>query len=188
MRIGIDIDDTISYTSQIMNKKATEYDKKYLRGEGLINLHKQYFYERFNWTTEEVNDFYHRYYEDIVPEIRVREDAKEIIEKLKNDGHTIFIITIRSYKYLHDPYSITYKWLSDNDIVFDQLIVNATNKGEICSENKIDLLIDDSVDNCYSAINYNINTLLFNGEHNIENTTLKRVYDWYEIYNLIKDE
>ncbi len=50
---------------------------------------------------------------------KLNKDAKESIEKLKSEGHTIIIYTARSW----NEYEMTIDWLKKNKIPFDQLIM-----------------------------------------------------------------
>ncbi len=45
--------------------------------------------------------------------------AKEVLEKLKDQGHTIIIYSARSW----NEYEMTSKWLKDNQIPYDQIIL-----------------------------------------------------------------
>jgi uncharacterized HAD superfamily protein len=46
-------------------------------------------------------------------------NARESIKKLKNCGHTIILYTARGW----NEYEMTVKWLENNKIIFDQLIM-----------------------------------------------------------------
>ena len=45
--------------------------------------------------------------------------AKETLDKLKEQGHTIIIYSARSW----NEYEMTIKWLNDNQIPYDQVIL-----------------------------------------------------------------
>ena len=47
------------------------------------------------------------------------EGAKETLRKLKDKGHTIIIYSARSWT----EYEMTIKWLNDNQIPYDQVIL-----------------------------------------------------------------
>ena len=51
----------------------------------------------------------------------------------------------------------------------------------------IDIFIDDSVINCKSTIDNGINTLLFDNSFNRNNTSMRRVLNWNEVYKIISD-
>ena len=49
----------------------------------------------FDWTEDEEKSFYSNNIERIVKQLKVKDGAKEYIDKLKADGHIIYIITGR---------------------------------------------------------------------------------------------
>ena len=88
---------------------------------------------------------------------------------------------------LSNPYDITQNWLSINGIEFDKLIVNAKYKGPFVEEEKIDLLIDDSVGQCtFIADNNKIPVILYAKNTNqIKHQRITRLDNWEQIYNYI---
>ena len=58
-------------------------------------------------------------------------------------------------------------------------------KGKTCYENKIDLFIDDSINNCLNVLEYDIDTFIFDNIYN-KNTKIKRVKNWLEINKYIE--
>lgn len=85
---------------------------------------------------------------------------------------------------------MTKDWLNKHNIYYDQLILtNAYNKHEKadkCIENKIDIMIDDSVRTCKDCINNCITTLLMDTPYNKYEQNITRVHNWNEIYKYIK--
>lgn len=122
---------------------------------------------------------------------KARPFASEIIKKLKQDEHEIYIITARWLTNREDEIGdkmreIVKKWLTENEIIYDKLIFSkASNeeKSQEILENKIDLMIEDSPNNinelsniipiiCYDA-GYNKNCV---------GDKITRCYSWYDIY------
>ena len=69
---------------------------------------------------------------------------------------------------------------------YNKIITGAGKKAELCVENNIDLLIDDSIKHCTNLSNIGIDTLLFNSINNKDiETNLKRVYNWNEVYDYV---
>ena len=58
-------------------------------------------------------------------------------------------------------------------------------KWKTCYENKIDLFIDDSINNCLNVLEYGIDTFIFDNIYN-KNTKIKRVKNWLEINKYIE--
>ena len=130
--------------------------------------------------------------ERIVKELKVKDGAKEYIDKLKEDGHSIYIITGRDNGEYSDPYNMTKEWLDKNFIYYDKLILTNAYKNdkhgktEKCLENNIDIMIDDSVHICQDCIDNNITTLLMDTPYN-KQVNMPRVHNWKEIYEYISN-
>lgn len=118
--------------------------------------------------------------------VRDRKDAKEVIDKLKNERHTIYIITARDSEFHDDPYIYSKNWLDKNKIYYDKLIVNAREKGEVCKRENIDLYIDDQLENCLNIVNTGIQTIMITDKkYDYDNITMLK--NWDDIYNFISE-
>ena len=187
MRIGIDLDDTITKTDEILFKYAKMYNEeekilfKINRGEWDWN-------KAFGWDEEKCETFFSRYLKKIFEEAEIKENAKEKINALKNDGNKIIIITARDTKSLIEVSKACENWLINNKVNVDKIVVDGEDKVQKCLENKIDIFIDDGVYNCENVYNnLKIPVLLMDSRYNkdYQNPNIKRVYDWNEIYNEI---
>lgn len=189
MNIGIDIDNVISKFNEGLLNAFLNEDKK-LRNNGIINKNADITCGMFDWTGEEVNNFYTNNIQKIAENLEVKEDAKKYIDKLKKDGCNIYIITGRDNGEYKDPYTMTKTWLKKHDIYYDKLILtNAYDyleKAKVCLENAIDIMIDDSTRICKGCIENNITTLLMDTPYN-KKLDITRVYNWKEIYDYIKN-
>lgn len=146
MRLGIDIDNVISNFNEELLKEYINHDKE-LRNIGIINKNADYIRRgMFDWTEDEEKHFYKNNIERIVKHLNVKEGAKEYIDKLKEDGHIIYIITGRDNGEYADPYNMTKQWLDNNSIYYDELILTNAYKNdkhgktEKCLENNIDII------------------------------------------------
>ena len=190
MNIGIDIDNVISKFDEALEEEFLKHDKE-LRNTGIINPNKNMTEGMFDWTDEELWPFYLENIERIAQNLDVKEGAKEYIEKLKEDGHTIVIITGRDNGEYTDPYNMTKKWLKDKEIPYDKLIFvngyknNKQGKAAKCIENGIDVMIDDSRGICKECFQNNITTLIMDKPCNREIKEITRVYNWKDIYEFI---
>jgi len=185
MRIAIDIDDTITNTWKSIIPAACEYfkiDEQLLRNNGKA------YNEAIGCTLDEWYTFARKKFESIVPYLDLKENAVNVINKLKEDGHEIIILTARGSNDYKNPYQISYDYLTNKGILFDKLIVDGHDKGIICKKEKIDLLIDDSIKKCKGTTDYGIDVLLFDALHNKECNEFKRVYNWNEVYEYIKNK
>lgn len=195
MKIGIDIDDTIAYTVKSMIKYADKYDIEVLGRKGTngnMGLIKDRYYLKvlYGWTDEQKFDFFDLYYKYILEDCIVMPDAIEIINKLKQEGHEIYFATARLSNIVGcDTYKITYDWLVDNNIKFDYLEINAKSKLAVCNDQKLDVFIEDSFTTCQEIANSGIKSILMTTmmNQNIDSLDIKRVLNWYEIYDYISE-
>lgn len=183
MRIGIDIDDTITDTwsymvpiySRIFNIPTEELS------------HSQPYYnsvKKLNLTIDDYFKIMQPYYRENTLNIPIKKDAQEVINILKKEGHKIIFITARGKMY-HEPKLITKTYLEKNNIKYDKLIINANDKATICKKENIDLFIDDSYKHCQSVSSIGIKVLMFGTNYNKNIKEFTRITSWYEVYNYI---
>lgn len=191
MRIGVDIDNVISTFNEELLEEFLKHNRE-LGYSDEINENADYITRgMFNWKDGEVEAFYRDNIERIVNKLNVKDGAKEYIDKLKKDGHSIYIITGRDNGEHSNPYNNTKKWLDDNSIYYDELILTNAykndehGKSEKCIENNIDIMIDDSIHICKDCIDYGITTLLMDTPYNRNVNDIPRVNSWKEIYDFI---
>ena len=192
MNIGIDIDNVISDFDEALVEEYLKHDND-LRGTGIVNKNLHMTEGMFDWTEKEEREFYLANIERIVKTLDVKDGAKEYIDKLKQDGHNIFIITGRDNGEYANPVEMTQKWLNKNKIYYDKLIFTNAYKNdkhgktEKCFENNIDIMIDDSVHICKDCMENNITTLLMDRVFTRKEKGMKRVKNWKEIYEFISN-
>ena len=189
MKIGIDIDNCISNFDDTLLKEYLKHDKE-LRNTGIINKNPEYLRKgMFDWTVEEENNFYNENIENFAKKLKPIEGAPYYINKLKEDGHEIYIITGRDNGEYQNPYELTKEWLNKYDIIYDKLIfTNAYDKHaktEVCLENNIDLMIEDSTKISLDLISNGIKVYTMNTRYNQKEQTLDRVSNWKEIYERV---
>lgn len=192
MRIGIDIDDTLTD----IKEELIEAGEKYARSLGKdIKVDKNFedknnngnkWQEMFQFNYEELKYFLKDIQESITNKAKPRENVVEIINKLKNDGNEIIIITARDSEFHDDPYKYSKDWLDKNNIYYDKLVVNARNKEDSCIEEKIDLFIDDSESNCLKVNKAGIKTIRVCNEIENNNSNLICFNNWNDIYSFIQ--
>lgn len=188
MRIGIDIDNVISNFNEMLLEAYLMHDKE-LRNTGIINPNAKYIRTgMFDWSNEEELSFYKDNIEGIAKKLKVKEKAKEYIDRLHNDGHLIYIITGRDNGEYSEPYNMTKKWLDENNIYYDNLILTDAYdihaKSLECLKNDIDIMIDDSVRICSDLITSGITTILMDTPYN-RKINIKRVKNWEEFYEFV---
>lgn len=187
MNIGIDIDDTINKLHDILIVKAREFNKR----ENInfnINESEWHWDKAFGWNDEQANKFLKENIEEAYLNAEIKDNAKQVINKLHSEGHKIVIITSRSKDHCKDPYEVSKTWLNKKGVNFDKLIVGSLQKEKECLENNIDVFIDDHVGFCEGVSKTNIKVFMFNSPYNQNETKYKRVYSWNEIYSEINKE
>ena len=185
MKIGIDIDNVISNFNDELLKEYLKHDKE-LRNTGIINENVFIRYGMFDWTEKEETEFYKNNIERIATKLKPLNRASETIKKLKEDGNEIIIISGRNNGEYNNPYKLTEEWLAKYNIVYDKLILtNAYNKEEkanVCKENNIDIMIEDSTQTAINIEKVGTKVLFMNTRYNKNNENLEKVSNWKEIY------
>ncbi len=188
MKIGIDIDNVISNFNDELLKEYLKHDKE-LRNTGIINKDVFIRYGMFDWTEKEESEFYKNNIERIAKKLQPLNRATETIKKLKEDGNEIIIISGRNNGEYNNPYKLTEEWLAKYNIVYDKLILtNAYNKEEkanVCKENNIDIMIEDSTQTAVNIEKIGTNVLFMNTRYNKNNENFEKVSNWKEIYSKI---
>ena len=190
MRIGIDIDNTITDIEELLNEAAFNYakqlgkeiteadrDKKIEDSKNDGNVYKK----RYNFTYEELKHFLGNIQEEITNNAEPRSGAVETINKLRQQGHEIYIITARDNEFHEDPYILSKVWLDKNNIEYDKLIVNVRKKAPVCKNEKIDIFIDDQLNNCLEVSKEGIKTIRFTADTN-EYENIVNINNWNKVY------
>ena len=192
MKIGIDIDDTISQSFEELFIRSQNFDIDVVGAEGTpINYGKidnhNYIETMYpHWTKQQIETFWEKYFMEVLTKSNPKPYCAEIIKKLKNEGNTVILITsryeiIEGKKLVEDA---TKQWLKTHNILYNKLIMNAKDKSIAAEQESIDLLIDDSIVHCLSVQKKNIKTFLYTTVCNqgCEVPNLERVYSWPQIY------
>ena len=187
MNIGIDIDDTINCLHDQIIKYGTEFNQN-RKIDFLINQNEWAWDKAFGWDDKTSLEFLREHIEVAYLNAEIKENAKEVINKLHKEGNKIVVITSRSELHCEDPYTTSKIWLDKQGVEFDELIVGAEDKASICNQEKIDVFIDDHVDFCEGVSKTKTKVLMFDSPYNQNETRYKRVYSWNEVYKNIVNE
>lgn len=188
MIIGIDIDDTITDTYEVMVNYAQKYTIEVLKREPIleeINCDNHFYTKSLhNWKDEEDLEYLNQYYEKIVNEVRPRTLAVEYLEKLHNEGNKIVLITARWESNKFDVTELTKQWIETNGIPCDKLVINAQNKLIAAKQENVDVFIDDSFSNCQMVSNAGIKTYLMDTRINkgLVDEKIERIFSWPHLY------
>ena len=196
MNIGIDIDDTISETFETLLPYAQKYTIEDLKRKSEVQIDSNcanhlYIVYMNGWNEQEALVFWEEYYAEILRKLNIKKFASEVINKLRKQGHKIYLITARWDMKRDNVEEITKKWLKDNNVEYDGLFLNASDKLELAKQNNIDIFIDDSFKNCKKiADNTDAKVYMMNSRVNgsLNDEKIKRVFSWPEVYDLINRE
>ena len=192
MRIGIDIDGVLTD----IEKFLADYGSKYCVENNLpVNIKEIEYdeFKTFNWTEEQGIKFWNEYIIYYATKYPARAFTSEVIKKLKEEGHEIYITTARNDYGVPKEYigkmrgEIVAKWLEENEIPYDKIIYTEGSKLPYIVGNYIELMIEDSPENI-KEISSKVPTFCYNCLYNkdVEGENITRVYSWYDIYDKIK--
>lgn len=186
MRIGIDIDDTMTFIKDDLLKAAIEYDKS-LGNDGTFLNDDYYIGKRFNWNKDEYNYFMGEVRKEVVCNAKLRHGLLSCLNQLIEEGNEIIIITARSNIYYKEPLKMTLDWLKKEQIPYQKMIINAKNKAKYCKEENIDIFLDDDVDNCIKVNEAGIKTYIMDNIDNyLDDLKIERIYNFDEFYKSVK--
>lgn len=188
MNIGFDIDGVLTNEEDYLVECMT----KYAYENNLPSIVYPLAYETRKFENSgEMFDIYQKYFVwEYAENGSPRKFASEIINKLKNDGHKIFIITSRRPTIYNTPEAekmktIIKKWLSKNNIPYDDIYFEIDKTIKI-KELNLDVMVEDSP--LTIPIFKDLTHILcfdnrYNANLSCENMT--RVYSFYDLYNKI---
>lgn len=193
MKIGIDIDGVLTDIEQWQLDYASKfYCEKYQKE--IVNFKGYETNQIFNVESKIDDEFWKEYFKEYSISVEARKFANEVIDKLKQEGHQIYIITARGSFLSHsttvmsidENRKIVLDWLKNNKINYDRIIFSPEDKVNICKDNNIDLMIEDKPDNI-NKISEIIPVICFHASYNEKCNKINviRCYSWYDIYNKI---
>lgn len=190
MKIGIDLDGVL-YDSEKEFRIYTElYDILELKQNNKKNENAVRILDRFDWTDEQFSKFLDKYYLNIIKQANYMPGAQIVLDKLKKEGHEFVMITARGCYRKEMQLATEERLKKDNMDIFEKSYYAVTNKGEICEKENIDIMIDDSPENCKCVSERKIKTIYLKDAPSYdmeENEYLKVLYNWGEIYRYIKE-
>ena len=185
MRIGIDIDDTITNT---WDEVIPYYSREFGVPEEELRKSMPYYQAVKDCCSRE--EYFERIqpiYNNVCSRVPLRDNVVKVLTDLHNKGHEIFFISSRGEGY-SDAYSLTKEYLDRNGVPYDRLIVGAShNKDNLCITEKIDLFIDDSYNHCVNASKLGVRVLLAERYYNKERLGFPHLKDWNDIYKYIEN-
>lgn len=199
MRIGVDIDGVLNYRQEFV----LAYGAKYCAEKNLLGIRDVTSHNiggMLGLTQEERDEFWWKYGKYQMWVWPARCFAAEVIQKLRAEGHEIFIVTGRSNSDLAVDgmpagwtwEDVTKEWLAQNDILYDHIGfgwqgIAPNDKGTYCVEQNIDVMIDDLPEYLETLVG-KTGIFVFDQPYNqeVKLPGMQRVYSWYDIYRKIK--
>lgn len=177
MVIGIDIDDTVLSTTEAITSS-------FGNSNGMMKSIKDAM-QNYNIKIPISMINMEKWLQDV----KVKDNAVGVINRLKEKGHTIIFITARNSEYFKDPEVFTIKQLQSFGFSYDKLIVGQMDgKYLACKENNIELMIDDKISTCEGLVEKGIDSIVYNVKTNEDiETKLKRFDTWLEIEKYIDE-
>ena len=191
MIIGLDIDNVVSDFDGTVFKEFLLEDKN-KRNAGVIKKSTKNFnheigdwtIEKFDWTKDEVEEFYANNMERIVKNLKLRRNCKKYMDKLLEDGHKLILISHRAYPHYKNPMETTLNWLKKNNVNYTKLIIsNSPNKANECKKCNIEIMVDDRVEQCIKMRENGVNCVLMLTKFNKEyRGNLPYFKSWKQLY------
>lgn len=177
MKIGIDIDNTICSTDELLDKKIDDYIKE----KGMSQ-------EEFFSDIKYMSDFYEEKLLEVVFEDQVKDGFLDVLNKLKINNE-IIIVTARNEKLsrsFQNMRKATLEWLEKNNIYYDKYYDDAYKEGKVrvCKKEGIDIIIDDDINNYLAFKDSGIKTLLFDDKGKYLDI-VDRVGSWREVEEVL---
>lgn len=189
MRIGIDIDNTITRTSEIILKYAQCFGRE--NNLNIVPNQQAYFLEDvLGWTRPVVERFFASSLLDIYTHVKPRPMAVETLHEWSS-RHYLILITSRQ-KYSPGIEQATREWLNRHRVAYHKLIMNTTSnihyssKVEACLENGVDIMLEDLHDHALELSRW-LPVLLFSYPYNehVKASNIRRVEDWLEVKKIV---
>lgn len=151
MKIGIDVDGVLTNVEQYVFENFGKYC--YEHNIDILNIKSEEYdtADIYNTTEEKDLEIWDELFLEYVKTYPARKFASEIIAKLKEMGHEIYIITARTSSTEEEiskskVENSTINWLDQNNIKYDEVIFEKA-KEKIIKEKQIDIMIEDSPKN-----------------------------------------
>ena len=149
MRIAVDIDDTLNAVDRV--RYAGEYIRRKNLPFRLVDENAHMLEKVYDWSHDDVLEFVHDGGITAFTDAPARKGAREVLERWRAAGIEVIVLTSRVAEWFGNPEKLSRDWLEKRHIPYDGLVASCADKGAYCAQNNIDILIDDSVEQCLSA-------------------------------------
>ena len=170
MKIAVDSDDTLNTVDRV--RYAGEYIRRKNLPFRLKDENAHAFAEVYGWAAEDVLEFIHDGGITAFTDAPARKGAKEILTRWHEAGIEVIIVTSRMASWFGNPEKVSRDWLEKRHIPYDALAADIADKGAYCAAHGIDILVDDSLEQCRSAQEKGVNAVLA-----VSRATLERAHE-----------
>jgi len=176
VRIGVDIDGVINDILTICVQKLNKHLNKSLTVKDITDYD---FSKCYDVSYAEMHNFFVREEESILENVAPQETAAQVLQEI-GKYHRVILITARP----PSQREVTEVWLEKHNIPYDKLItIGSHDKREACRREKIELFIEDRLENALMINALGIPVLLMDAPHNRTELPagITRVNCWQEI-------
>lgn len=173
MTIGFDIDNTLVHSSVMINEFYKDYPDK-LEGDSYTEMPER-----------DRKKFLDIYLLELFKNVSLMDKVKEVFDYLHSKNHRVVIITRRGHEEPEEVYEITKEYLKRHNLKYHALHFNALNKGEVCALENVLLFVDDHISNLINCEQHGVKGVKFGGN---KDPRFKTVYNWDELFEIIKEE
>lgn len=168
MVIGFDIDHTITNPTEIEKQLTLKFLQSHNLPTEMVAPNEFGYFCKYGRSKKESDAYWLEICEDVLKYADIRDNAREILLKLKAEGHKIIFITARGcYDLINiNPYVLTYNWFKKYGIVYDKLICRDDSKVENCIKYNVDIFIDDNINVIKKLSDAGVNSILIETSHN----------------------
>jgi len=193
MRIGVDIDGVVLDFERWMLAYAALYNLDVAKSDKFDNT-KFITQEKYGWNEEQVMDFAKTYFVKISYKSPVLPLVKEMVERIKNDGHEVFVIStrcvnkhmVKSAKKVMAKAKLGLNTWLEGVVDFNGITWHM-NKVETCKKHNIDVMIDDNPKHAEQLAAAGIKCIFMRdkGTRQVSNPLVFEADNWVDVYKII---
>lgn len=178
MNICVDIDGTLNNLQDVLYKVGEYFSKEILGLNTKMDKREYELRKSFGWNREQEELFWDTFMIHCFAMAEIREGAVEVLQRLKNEGHKIYLATARN-KHINGVLEATKASLVYNNVPHDYLYMNVEDKAKFCKKYNIDVKIEDKLENC-EAVSKVTRVFCFDNPYN-QNYAGERIKKWIEL-------
>ena len=173
MKIGIDIDNTITNTSILANRLANN-----------IKTCNTY----HDLEKNDIKKFLTKYLDDIVYNATLKDNVLDVLNKWQSKGYKIIFITARGTDNVDELVNekaiyLTSIYFKKMNIPFDEIVFFKNSKADTCKKYELDVFIDDKESVLDEVRDKKINTIRFTDSESKHKTARS----WHDVYKIIEE-